>query len=69
MILSHVSAVLGLAGLGFLPDLLPNSFLGLIISVMLYAIGGGLIEVLVSPIVEACPTEHKESTMSLLHSY
>lgn len=69
MLLAHVSASVGLAGLGFLPDLLPNPFLGLIISVMLYAIGGGLIEVLVSPIVEACPTEHKESTMSLLHSF
>lgn len=69
MILAHISAVLGLAGLGFLPDLLPNAYMGIVISVMLYAIGGGLIEVLVSPIVEACPTEHKESTMSLLHSF
>lgn len=69
MILAHISAVLGLAGLGFLPDLLSNAYMGIVISVMLYAIGGGLIEVLVSPIVEACPTEHKESTMSLLHSF
>lgn len=69
MILAHISASIGLIGLGILPDLLPNAFIGLIISVMLYAIGGGLIEVLVSPIVEACPTEHKESTMSLLHSF
>lgn len=69
MIIAHVCAVLGLAGLGFLPDMFKNPFYGLIISVMLYAIGGGLIEVLVSPIVEACPTEHKETTMSMLHSF
>ena len=51
MILAHISAVLGLAGLGFLPDLLSNAYMGIVISVMLYAICGGLIEVLVSPIV------------------
>lgn len=63
-----VSAV-GLVLLAFLPDLLPNPFVGIIISVVLYAIGSGLIEVLLSPIVEACPFENKAGVMSLLHSF
>ncbi len=36
---------------------------------MIYAIGGGLLEVLVSPIVEACPSDNKEKAMSMLHSF
>ncbi len=55
--------------MGTLPQVLSRPFVGLCLSVVLYAIGGGLIEVLVSPIVEACPTEHKEAAMSLLHSF
>ncbi|MBQ7888571.1 MAG: MFS transporter [Erysipelotrichaceae bacterium] len=67
-----VSQVLSAAGLmlmAFLPDLLSEPFAGIIISVVLYAIGSGLIEVLVSPIVEACPFENKDGVMSLLHSF
>jgi len=48
---------------------LPSAYVGLIAAVVLYAIGGGIIEVLVSPIVEACPTTKKEAAMSLLHSF
>ena len=59
----------GLIGLAVLPDLLPSPYVGILISVMIYAIGSGLIEVLVSPIVEACPFDNKESVMSLLHSF
>ena len=66
---AHVFAASGLIGMSFLPDILPNPYAGLMISVMLYAVGGGLIEVLVSPIVEACPTDNKSSEMSLLHSF
>jgi fucose permease len=66
---AHVLAAVGLVGLGVLPSLLASPFMGLTISVVLYAIGGGLLEVLVSPIVEACPTEKKEAAMSLLHSF
>ena len=62
-----LSAV-GLVSMAFLPELLPVPFAGLLISVVLYAVGSGLIEVLVSPIVEACPFEHKDGMMSLLHS-
>jgi fucose permease len=57
------------ACLAFLPSLLPDPFIGIIISVIIYAIGSGLIEVLASPIVEACPFDHKEAVMSLLHSF
>ncbi len=59
----------GLAGLAVLPELLPSPYVGILLSVFLYAIGGGLMEVLISPIVEACPTERKEAAMSLLHSF
>ncbi|MCI5650074.1 MAG: MFS transporter [Fusicatenibacter sp.] len=68
-ILAHVFAAAGLILLTILPDLLPDPFFGLLLAVMIYAVGGGLLEVLVSPIVEACPTDHKESAMSLLHSF
>lgn len=69
IIIAHVASALGLIGLAFLPDMLPNPFVGLVISVGIYAVGGGIIEVLVSPIVESCPTSNKEGTMSLLHSF
>ena len=66
---SEVCSAAGLVGLAFLPEIIPSPFIGIIISVILYAIGSGLIEVLGSPIVEACPFENKEATMSLLHSF
>ena len=66
---SQACAAAGLVGLAFLPDLLPNPFMGILGGVILYAVGSGLIEVLCSPIVEACPFENKEATMSLLHSF
>ena len=69
IVASEVCSALGLVGLAFLPDLLLNPYTGIIISVIIYAIGSGLIEVLCSPIVEACPFENKEATMSLLHSF
>lgn len=69
IVTSEITAALGLIGLAFLPELLPNPFVGIMISVVVYAIGSGLIEVLCSPIVEACPFDNKEATMSLLHSF
>ena len=69
IVVSEVLSALGLVGLAFLPDLLPDAFAGILISVTIYAMGCGLIEVLVSPIIEACPFENKEATMSLLHSF
>lgn len=69
MVLAHIFAALGLGLLAVLPDLFGDPFTGILLSVILYAIGGGLLEVLVSPVVEACPSDHKEQTMSLLHSF
>lgn len=69
IVASEICSSAGLLGLAFLPDLLPSPFVGIILSVIVYAIGSGLIEVLCSPIVEACPFENKEATMSLLHSF
>jgi len=68
-VLAHFMAALGLLAIPVLPNLLPTPLVGFIIAIVIYAIGGGLLEVIVSPIVEACPTEHKESVMSLLHSF
>ncbi len=69
MVAAHIFSAAGLILLTVLPDLLPVPFAGILISVMVYAVGGGLLEVLVSPVVEACPTGHKEKTMSMLHSF
>jgi len=69
IIASEVCSAVGLIGLAVLPEILPSPFVGIIISVIIYAVGSGLIEVLCSPIVEACPFENKEATMSLLHSF
>lgn len=66
---AHVFAAVGLVSMAFLPELTPDPFAGLMISVVIYALGGGLLEVLISPIVEACPTDNKEAAMSLLHSF
>ena len=64
-----IFSALGLLGLSVLPEILPDAYIGLLISVTIYALGGGLLEVLVSPIVESCPSKNKEKTMSLLHSF
>ena len=69
VIASEVFSAAGLIGLAFLPSLLPDPYVGILISVIIYAMGSGLIEVLVSPIVEACPFDNKDSVMSLLHSF
>ncbi len=66
---SQILSAVGLVFMAILPDIFPSPFIGILISVVLYAIGSGLIEVLVSPIVEACPFDNKEGTMSLLHSF
>ena len=69
MLLAHLTSAGGLLLLAFLPDALSDPFLGLLIAVIVYAIGGGLLEVLVSPVMESCPTDNKEKAMSLLHSF
>ena len=69
MVIAHVLSAAGLISLTILPEILPAPFAGILISVMIYAIGGGLLEVLVSPVVEACPSDNKEKAMSMLHSF
>ena len=69
VVASEVCSGLGLLGLAVLPEVFPDPFMGILLSVILYAIGSGLIEVLGSPIVEACPFDHKDAVMSLLHSF
>ena len=69
VIASQVLSSAGLVLLTILPGVLPDPFIGILLAVVLYAIGSGLIEVLLSPIVEACPFENKDGVMSLLHSF
>ena len=70
VVFAHVIAVVGLTGFAWLPDLLPDPYVGLLICIILNAIGGGLDEVLISPMVEACPDEkNKKTAMALLHSF
>ncbi len=69
IIAAHIFAAAGLAGLGFLPELFSDPYVGILLAIGLYAVGGGIIEVLISPIVEACPTSKKAAAMSLLHSF
>ena len=66
---AHIFAAVGLAGYGLLPELLPDPYIGLVAADVTCAIGGGLTEVLISPIIEACPSDSKSSAMSLLHSF
>ncbi len=65
---AHVLAAAGLICLSILPYIMPP-FIGIVLSIVIYAVGSGLIEVIVSPLVEACPSEKKEASMSVLHSF
>ena len=69
IIFAHLCAVGGMCGFAFLPEIMPTPYMGLALSIIIAAIGGGIIEVLISPVVEACPTEEKSSVMSFLHSF
>ena len=69
IVTAHILAAVGRIGLALFPQMMEDSYSGLMAAIILYAVGGGLLEVLVSPIVEACPTERKAAAMSLLHSF
>lgn len=69
IIVAHITSGLGLIMLAFVPDMCPEPYVGILLCVMIYAVGSGLIEVLGSPIIEACPFDNKDSMMSLLHSF
>lgn len=68
-LIAHGSCAAGLIALAVLPGMFTNAYIGLLIAVFMYAVGGGLLEVVISPMVEACPSEHKDKTMSMLHSF
>lgn len=69
MVMAHIFVTVGMLFLPVLPELFGDPFVGLLIAVTIYAVGGGLLEVLVSPVVEACPSDNKEKAMSMLHSF
>ncbi len=68
-VIAHICAVAGMTGFAYLPDILPDPYVGLVISVVIAAVGGGLIEVLISPIAEACQRDEKGGNLSMLHSF
>ena len=68
LVFAHVMAAAGLLLLSFLPDHM-DPMAGVLISVLVYATGGGFLEVMISPVVESCPSDNKEAAMSLLHSF
>ena len=68
-IISQAVTFIGLSCLSLLPNVLENSYVGIVIAIMLSAIGSGLTEVIISPIVESIPGEKKTAEMSLLHSF
>ncbi|MCD8217225.1 MAG: MFS transporter, partial [Clostridiales bacterium] len=67
--MAHLCVAAGFVLLTVLPETFSDPYVGILVAVVVYAVGGGLLEVVVSPLVEACPTDHKESAMSLLHSF
>lgn len=69
VIVAHVFSAAGLVLLTVLPEVSPDPFTGILAAVIIYAIGGGLLEVLLSPMIEACPTRNKEKMMSICHSF
>lgn len=69
IVAAHILAALGIAGLGIFPRLFPSPYAGLLTAVIIYSVGSGIIEVLISPIVQAAPTGGKAAAMSLLHSF
>ncbi len=69
MIFANICAVIGTAGLAVFPFIFKNPYIGFVLCDIFYAVGGGFDEVLVSPIVEACPTKNKARAMALLHSF
>ena len=69
VVAAHVFSAAGLIGLSIFPQIFPTPYMGIMTAVVIYALGGGLIEVLISPIIEACPTDNKSAAMSLLHSF
>jgi len=69
IITAHLCSVVGMISFAFIPELMPDPYVGLIISTVIAALGSGIIEVLISPIVESCPSKNKSATMSILHSF
>lgn len=69
LVASHICSCLGFLLLGILPYVMKNTFAGIMISIVFYSVGSGLLEVLISPVVESCPTDNKAGAMSLLHSF
>lgn len=68
-VISFVLAALGLAMMCVLPSVMDDPYVAIFISSVVLSVGGGMTEVLISPIVDAIPEEGKVGEMSLLHSF
>ncbi len=68
-VLAHIFSAVGLISLAILPEVFPTPFSGLLTAVCIYAVGGGLIEVLITPLASACPSDNQAGSISLLHSF
>lgn len=69
MIAAHLFASAGLFLFGILPQTLPDAYVGMVIAVFVYSVGCGLLEVLISPTVDAIPADNKATSMAMVHAY
>lgn len=69
-VIAHLFSFLGLVLLAILPNIMPSHrYIAVSVPIFISSIGGGLIEVLISPIMEGLPNEKKAKSMSFLHSF
>lgn len=69
VVAAQILITIGTAGMAFFPEWFSNPLAGLLVAVIIYGSGGGLTEVLLTPIVQACPIERKDKTISMLHAF
>lgn len=68
-IMSQLFAAIGLISLGILPNLISDTYFAIVISVIIYASGSGITEVILSPMIDMLPTGNKSGNMAVLHSF
>lgn len=69
VVMSQLCAAVGISGMAYFPHLLPDAFIGISLSMVLCGVGGGLVEVIISPLAESCNENSSGAQMSILHSF
>ena len=69
VVAAHGLAVVGLVLFAASPLLFDRPFAGFVTATIIFSGSGGLLELLLSPIVNAIPTDEKAGAMSVLHSF